>query len=213
MIVVHFMDIGCCTAETYASCVSLLPGFMRDQTASYVKEADRKRYVLGKLILRNMLMGIGYHAGILSQVKSGSNNRPYLDDAIDFNISHSGSYVVCVLSDNTKVGIDVEEIKELKIDDIKASVLTEEEYRAVEAAAAPLAAFYEIWTLKEAALKANGAGLMLPVKDVVIRSQDVQCAAESWNYQALQIHPAYKCHLVYKGKDSIIVHELSSCPV
>ncbi len=158
-------------------------------------------------------MGIGYHAGILSQIKSGNNNRPYLDDGIDFNISHSGSYVVCVLSDNTKVGIDVEEIKDLKVDEIKASVLTEEEYRAVEAAAAPLAAFYEIWTLKEAALKANGAGLMLPVKDVVIRSQDVQCAAESWNYQALQIHPAYKCHLVYKGKDFIIVHELSSCPV
>ena len=43
--------------------------------------------------------------------KKGENRKPYLEGApFRFNLSHSGEYVVCALSDSD-VGVDIEEIK------------------------------------------------------------------------------------------------------
>lgn len=75
---------------------------------------------------------------------------------IQFNISHAGHYIVCVVADEP-VGIDIELIKhaDMKIaerfftsDEIAYIIDGQQEYR-----------FYEVWTKKESRIKWEGKGL------------------------------------------------------
>lgn len=194
----------------YSSAIALLPDFMQEQASAYVKEDDRKRCVLGKLLLLNGLMDLGYDRHVLSKVRPGNHQRPYLDSRVDFNISHAGNYAACALSAETRLGIDLEQVQPLNLDDMKELVLSESECKRLAEARRPLEYFYDIWTLKEAALKAAGTGLMSPIDAVEISHDQVLCCGESWSYRNLGIHPDYKCHVVYKGNVSVQLRELKA---
>ena len=48
--------------------------------------------------------------------KNGRPKLPNLSNNLDFNISHSGQFVVCAISNSIPVGIDIEKIKEIEIE-------------------------------------------------------------------------------------------------
>lgn len=68
--------------------------------------------------------------------------------AIEFNVSHSGDFIVYAFATTTPVGIDIEQIRPMGDDRerIIAEAISEED-------------FFARWTAKEAVLKASGAGL------------------------------------------------------
>lgn len=93
------------------------------------------------------------------------NGRPFLKNTRwngDFNISHSGDWIICALAAIGKVGIDVEEIKPIDLR-IAVKVLTHEEYLSMIEldSCSQLSFFYNIWTLKESFIKVTGQGLIL----------------------------------------------------
>ncbi len=83
-----------------------------------------------------------------------------------FNLSNARSIVACIVARDRDVGIDVEEIDRhgdpLSIADHHFS---RSELRGLRAlpAAARLSRFFELWTLKEAYIKAVGKGLSMPL--------------------------------------------------
>lgn len=83
--------------------------------------------------------------------------------ALYFSISHSRGYVACAFS-RVKVGVDIEQI-DREIDPAVAKVLSGLERRHLDSLEPEdrTAAFLEIWTMKEAALKAYGTGLSTPL--------------------------------------------------
>jgi 4'-phosphopantetheinyl transferase len=83
--------------------------------------------------------------------------------ALHFSISHSRRYVACAFS-RVKVGVDIEQT-DREIDPAVAKVLSGPERRHLDSLAPKdrTAAFLEIWTMKEAALKAYGTGLSTPL--------------------------------------------------
>lgn len=210
MITINFCNTTYLTDTMHSSAMALLPDFMQKQASAYVKEEDRKRCVLGKLLLLKGLMDLGYGRHVLSGVRPGNHQRPYLNSQVDFNISHAGNYVACALSTETRLGIDLEQVQPLNLDSMKELVLNENECKRLAEAQRPLDYFYDIWTLKEAALKAGGTGLMSPISEVEISRDQVLFCGESWNYQYLAIHPDYKCHIVYKGNASLRLRELKA---
>lgn len=91
---------------------------------------------------------------------------------IHFNLSHSGDWVICGIGD-TPLGIDVEQIKEMK--SLFANrIYTEEESAFIDTS--PLEdrpkAFYKIWTLKESYVKNVGMGLGIPFNSLSFRFYD-----------------------------------------
>ena len=100
---------------------------MQNQVYSYVKEEDRKRYLFGKLMLRKLLVEYGNSKTILNNIQIGENSRPYLIGNIDFNISHSGDYVICAISNESKIGIDIEKIIPINVMEIENLVLNDAE--------------------------------------------------------------------------------------
>lgn len=85
---------------------------------------------------------------------------------ISFNVSHSGSVVVCAVADGTAIGVDVEALDRVRrFEKIATRFFAPREAAAVCASAAAdrSARFYERWTLKEAYIKARGLGISMPL--------------------------------------------------
>lgn len=97
--------------------------------------------------------------------------KPYLKYCKNFyfNISHSGDWVVCAIADS-EVGIDIELIKDIKLD-IAKRFFSSEEYGELmlKPETKRVDYFYELWVLKESYIKAIGAGLSIPLNSFSIQ--------------------------------------------
>lgn len=86
--------------------------------------------------------------------------KPYLLNYPDvhFNISHSGEYVACAVSD-TPVGVDIQKIGEYNLE-VAKRVCNEKELEQIENSSDKESGFTKLWTQKEAALKMHGTGIV-----------------------------------------------------
>lgn len=85
--------------------------------------------------------------------------KPYLANFhnVHFNISHSGVYVACAVSDNP-IGVDIQKIGEYNFD-IAKRVCNINELKQVEKSWDKASEFTKLWTQKEAVLKMYGIGI------------------------------------------------------
>lgn len=100
--------------------------------------------------------------------------KPYFKNSkLQFNISHSGNYVVAAVS-NYSIGIDVQRIQQDKHRIAEKNFLKSEcDYiNEVEDEAVEQQRFCEIWTIKEAYLKNIGIGLRKPLNSFEISLDD-----------------------------------------
>ena len=143
----------------YQQAVGFLPHAEKIKNARFIRWQDRQLGVLGKLLLLQALKQTGIYKS-LEQLSIAENGKPYFSDGPYFNISHSGNYAACILSTSSEVGIDVEEVKEIILEDFK-SIFTLNEWKQIESSRHQTSVFYELWTKKEAILKADGRGLSI----------------------------------------------------
>ena len=87
------------------------------------------------------------------------HRKPYLSDFpnVHFNISHSGEYVACCVSDKP-VGTDIQKIGEYN-SDVAKRVCNEKELVQIENSIDKESEFTKLWTQKEAVLKMYGTGI------------------------------------------------------
>jgi 4'-phosphopantetheinyl transferase len=102
----------------------------------------------------------------------GEFGKPYLKSAKDvyFNISHSGSMVMCALH-VSPVGVDIEQVKPYS-DAVARRIMSDAERKSFLSSQDKKTLFFKIWTLKEAYLKYSGAGLSALEEITVLPSQD-----------------------------------------
>ncbi len=83
-------------------------------------------------------------------------------DGLSFNLSHSGDLALLAVSRDGCVGVDVERVRDVDLR-IARRFFTVREAEAIAAAGGQpeqLAAFFRIWTAKEAVVKATGEGIL-----------------------------------------------------
>lgn len=137
--------------------------FRKDQITSFTS-ALLKFYYLPKYLKLNKI-----------EFDEDTYHRPFirnLSDTIDFNISHSGEYVVMVIGHNMKVGIDIEFI-DSKVDlfDLAPIVFSKSECKLIT----DVSKFFILWTKKEAMLKCIGHGFMEDTyKNTCLNYEDLQ---------------------------------------
>jgi 4'-phosphopantetheinyl transferase len=138
-----------------------------ERAGRYRFPADRRRFVRTRAALRTLL---GAHLTLPASavvIATAEGGKPQLEPArhpspLRFNVSHSGELALIALSLDCEVGVDVEAIRPTPLpDDVIARHFSAAERAALAAlpAARRRRAFYQIWTLKEAYLKACGDGL------------------------------------------------------
>jgi 4'-phosphopantetheinyl transferase len=101
------------------------------------------------------------------QLVYGTHGKPALSDSFapHFNISHSGKYAVCALSE-LPCGIDIQEKKRLKNQRIFEKVLSKKEQNEVRLSTDKKASFYQYWARKESFLKLTGQGIIVDLREI-----------------------------------------------
>ena len=107
-------------------------------------------------------------------IKQEKNGKPYLfgqneNTAVHFNLSNSNNIAAYAFSKMKDIGIDIEKIRPIPdMMDIAANNFTEKENVLIAQCDTDSRSdmFYRIWTRKEAVLKAQGVGLLVPLDSV-----------------------------------------------
>ena len=140
----------------------------RARAARFIRPRDAKRFLAGRVQLRNIL---GQYIGLApSEIifSYGINGKPELvwggSTALHFNLSHSAGQAILAVSRRFHLGIDIEEIRPIS-EDVAGHFFSPAEYADLQALplADQISSFYRCWTRKEAFIKAHGAGLSLPL--------------------------------------------------
>lgn len=148
-----------------------------DKVSDYRKEkVDRLRFQKDKAlsVAAETLLSIALENEGLSfsdiELEKRNNEKPYLKDVnLFFNLSHSGTKVMCAISDK-EIGCDVELIDTKKDDIIKIAerYFYGKEYETIINSNDKLDMFYRLWTMKESFMKLTGLGMALPLSDFSI---------------------------------------------
>ena len=91
-----------------------LPDLFQQDINAYKHWQSAQASLLGKILLQNAFQQLAINY-TLHDIKIGTKDRPFINEQIDFNISHSGDYVIVAISDFSKVGIDIEKHRILKM--------------------------------------------------------------------------------------------------
>jgi 4'-phosphopantetheinyl transferase len=142
----------------------------RARADKFVFEHDSRDFVAAHALLRNVLSHHGSLPPDRWRFGSEAAGKPFLagQSELHFNIAHTRGLVACALSLDGPVGIDVESIEGKRdIVSISESCFAQTEVTGLRACEGEHrdARFIELWTLKEAYLKALGAGLSRPLDE------------------------------------------------
>jgi 4'-phosphopantetheinyl transferase len=150
-------------------CLSIEERAYRDRL---IIASQRHDYVIAHALLRDCLSRELGGAPESFRIERDSSGRPHLASsvdgaAVDFNLSHTQGLVCCVIARGASVGVDAELIDRAHPPlDIATRFFapTEVEYLTALPFEDRRRKFTELWTLKEAYVKARGCGLSLSLQ-------------------------------------------------
>jgi len=187
-----------------------LPSPAMDKAKKYRRWQDAQAFLWGRYLLMEGLKSYGFEKHSLLDINYTKYNRPYLPIPLDFNISHSGDYILCAFSDHN-LGIDIEAIKPIEINDF-TNCFTADELLKINNAPEKYIEFFKYWTIKESVIKADGKGLSIPLETIVI-SDEIVIEENTWFIHKIDIDPGYQSHLATNVPGQNISIERVSLPV
>ena len=181
-------------------------------------EQDRKRFIVGRGILRTIIgLYLGTEPSRL-QFCYGPHGKPYLadkfgEDTLRFNLAHSHELALYAFTRGREIGVDLEYIRYMPdAEQIAGSFFSARENAVLHAlpTSQKQEAFLNCWTRKEAYIKAIGNGLTQPLDkfDVSMtpgepaRLLNVEGAPEEasrWSLKVLTPAPGYVAALAVEG--------------
>lgn len=179
--------------QELADKLAFLPLNVQQQALRKRQWIDRQLAIAGKLLLLNLLKEFNSSLP-LSDLQYNTYHRPYFNTGFDFNIAHSGYIVICCGTDAGQIGIDIEQIKEIDLDDY-LNYFTKNEWNIIDTYQNRFDGFYNFWTRKEAVLKAIGSGFHTPLSSVDVSDKSLVYDDITYYIQPLEINQNYKCHI------------------
>jgi 4'-phosphopantetheinyl transferase len=143
----------------------------RERAARFHFDRDRRDYVAAHALVRHVLSRHAPYAPGTWRFDLGTHGKPFVADPaeaspLSFNLSHTSGLVACVVARGPAVGIDVEAVtRRTPSEAVVRKVFAREEVRALESLSegARASRFADLWTLREAYVKAVGVGLWGPM--------------------------------------------------
>ena len=140
----------------------------KEKALRYANEIDQIRSLLSSY-LKNQLSR--------EELLKNENGKPYFANGPYFNISHSGKYVLMVVS-TAEIGVDIEEIKNKDMSSL-VRIFNEAEAKMIK----EHSDFYYLWCAKESLIKCMGLSVgkvreipSLPLNGLkTFKGKDYQC--------------------------------------
>jgi 4'-phosphopantetheinyl transferase len=186
----------------------------RTRAMRFVRDADRRRFVVAHASLRRILgERLGTDPRRLAFERGAFGKPALVGSGLQFNSSHSGDWVLHAVSAVGPVGIDVEAVGTHGDDTaLLARVLAPDEQAALRRLPPTRrdAAFTDVWCRKEAYLKGLGEGLLRrPLADIGVGTRDDGArllfdrasvdAMVSWVLHTIDVGAGHAACLAYRG--------------
>jgi 4'-phosphopantetheinyl transferase len=196
--------------EVYHKYLSLLPCFLRDRNLRYETFNGRLSHFLGRLLLITGMEKIGFGPEYLNKLYYNEYGRPYLPGTIHFSISHSADYVICAVTSECSIGVDIEKIRCINVNAFK-KIMSLDQWMAIMNSHNPLDGFFRLWTIRESVIKAYGKGRVSDLLNVQLIDDYVIPGEQKWFLKELPIDVYYSSFLASSKKmdDTVLLHKIS----
>lgn len=161
------MEFFCFDADTlqdgarFAAALSRMPAARQTQVHAYRFPKDQRLSLAAGVLLDDWLRTQGTTL-CATPTATHAQGKPYFPNHPHwhFNLSHAGRYAVLAV-DERPVGVDIEQLHDFPLELATRYFAPAEQaqLQACPTAAARQQLFFQLWTCKEAYLKATGAGL------------------------------------------------------
>lgn len=158
---------------------------------------------VGRILLARALVLIGQHEK-MDMLQYGRYGKPFFPNSmVRFSISHTAGAVLCAISMEGSLGIDIERRRKIPTHRFKRFFSQEElafigddEQR-----------FVDLWSRKEALLKADGRGLaMHPGHYNSLRNPQLTDQKEQWYIQPLEVPEGYAASIALHAPNLPLEH-------
>ena len=209
---IHVWCVELDEAGEVAALAACLSADERERASGLLSGTHQRRFVVARGMLRQFLGRYLGQAPDAVAFSRGAHGKPFLPEGgLHFNVSHSHELALYAIACNREVGVDVEWMRpQVAHEQIAARFFSLEEQEAL--AQVPdeqrRAAFYNIWTRKEAYVKARGDGIAaglgtfavsLGAEATLLRSDEGRDEVERWKLMALEPADGYVAALCGAG--------------
>ena len=138
---------------------------------------DRLAFAVGRLLVQRYLANSGPAPPGGWRLKRNPHGKPFVEPVPGyivpaFNISHTAGAVIAAFATGRAIGVDVEQVDaEISVAELGRSYFAAAEAELLQSLSGSMQrdAFFKLWTLKEAYLKALGTGLSVGLSDFSLR--------------------------------------------
>ena len=211
---IHVWCVELDAAGEVAALAACLSADERERAHGLLTGTHQRRFVVARAMLRRLLgLYLSQASGAVA-FSRGAHGKPFLQEGgLQFNVSHTRELALYAIAHTREVGVDVEWMRpQVAHEQIAARFFSLEEQEALGRvpAEARRAAFYNIWTRKEAYVKARGDGLAaglgtfavsLGAEATLLRSDEGRDEVERWKLVALEPADGYAAALCGAGVD------------
>lgn len=175
------------------------------RASRYHQPADRTRFLVARAALRLLLGAYAQRPPASLVFEAGVNKKPMLRDApgLHYNVSHAGNWVLIAIA-AVEIGVDVEKIDaQFAFQDILGTSFGPAERAFIERGPASAQLFYQLWTRKEALVKATAQGIDVDFWQVPsLNGQHVLreasgAAGPEWAVSSFEVAEGYAAAVAY----------------
>ncbi|MFQ3618033.1 MAG: 4'-phosphopantetheinyl transferase superfamily protein [Cyanobacteriota bacterium] len=167
------------------------------RAAKFRQASDRTRFITCRGILRHLLSRYTGLSPAAIRFSYGPYGKPVFAQPsgetlpLQFNLSHAGGLALYAFTLTNPIGVDLEQHRPLDVPALARTFFSERERAVLEQVppAEQLAQFFQLWTCKEAYLKAIGLGLSgLEQAELAIAPNGSVCLATFTNASSPHSH-------------------------
>lgn len=178
----------------------------QEKSETFLKEEDRVRYILSRIYVRKLLAKYLNTETTELEFKYSEQNKPILENypMLNFNISHSGDYIILGFANKWSVGVDIELMNtHVDLYNMIINCMSSTEVSMILNSEMPRKMFYKYWTRKEALLKGVGIGLTDRLKDISCSDGlnlvpiEFSGFASSWKVWSFEMENSYSVSIAH----------------
>jgi 4'-phosphopantetheinyl transferase len=189
MIKFNYIDISSFSEHDFLKFLPFLSIKEQGYILKYKFFDDRVRKLLGRILIQNYYTKVRtFNWNNFNYSKAG---KPFVQNEMKFNISHSGKIVIVVFS-KYDIGADIEIMEENDIEEI-SRYFHLNEILYLKENLFDKSEFYKIWTRKEAFLKAKGVGIVGDLNKHDCKEKIILDEGQNWHIESLNFKKGYAC--------------------
>ena len=183
-----------------------LSPYRREKLRRQKNDLARKQGLGVELLLIKALEAAAPGISLPLNISCGKDGKPEIfDSGISFNLSHSGSFAACAVSDSP-VGLDIQTERDYNAR-LAEKHFSAQERRYIEGSENKAYAFTKLWSMKESVVKILGTGLKRPLSSFTV---DPERNTACLDGRMLYFHHSliYGCHLALCSADISAISNL-----